>query len=176
MPLPGVSAGTLSISGGAIPAGTTVPFSAGYSYYTTSGTLFTAGQTLTVSASGSTVPAFSSESVAAPALVTLTSPTAAGGYTISTASALSVTWTGGQSGATFQFQGASESGDDSFTCLWNASLGQATVPESILAGLAGTSNGTLSWGQYTTNNFMAGSYAINEQAVLYGSSVANFTP
>ncbi len=168
---PGVSAGTLTVSGGFIPAGTIVPFNAGY-YDAINGSLFTAGQTLTVSAPGSTVPAFAS-SITAPAVISLMLPT---GFTISTSAALSVTWTGGQAGATVLLAGLSDDGSDQFECMWDASLGQATVPQSILAGLAGQSTGTLTWGQYSTKNFTAGAYAITEEALQYGSGAANFTP
>jgi hypothetical protein len=143
----------------------------------TGGTLFTAGQTLTVSASGATVPGFGA-SVVAPAVVALTAPaSSASGFTITTSSNLAVAWTGGQSGAQMLLEGVvlpnSSPGYNYFVCTWDAAAGKATVPSAMMTGLAGQS-GYLVYGQSTTTNFTAGGYAIGLSALPYTGGSATF--
>jgi hypothetical protein len=173
----GVSAGTLTISGGNLGAGVAVMPGASNQYtYTASSSMFSAGQTLTVSASGATVPAFGPESVAAPALAVLTSPAASGGaYTITTSADLAVAWTGGQAGAQLILEGTTTGTPQSyFTCTWDGALGQGTVPHAVLAGLAGQANGYLIYGQFTTTSFTSGGYSISESALPFTGGTATF--
>ena len=145
-----VSAGTLTISGGNLGSGIAVmPDSTNAYNYTAASAMFSAGQTLTVSASGGTVPAFGPESVVAPPAPVLTAPASNGGsYTIPTSSDLTVTWTGGQAGAQVLVEGTNTgTPQDYFSCIWDGAAGQGTVPRAVLAGLAGTSNGYIIWGQ-----------------------------
>jgi hypothetical protein len=171
-----VSAGTLTIAGGSLGTGVAVTPESGdeeYSYSSTTNTLVP-GQTFTVSASGGTVPAFGPQSVTAPALVTLTSPAAvSGNYTIATAMELGVAWTGWQAGAQMILEGASNSGSY-FLCTWDASLGEGTVPQAVLAGLAGQSSGYLAYGQYTSTAFTSGSYSISLLALPFTGATATF--
>jgi hypothetical protein len=137
--------------------------------------LFAAGQTLTVTGSGATVPAFASESVMTPALVTLTEPAAdAGSYTIRTTAALSVSWTGGQSGAQMLFEGVESTGTSYFVCQWDASAGQGTVPQTVLSGFANQSSAYIIYGQYLTTTFTAGSYSVSLIAVPFTGGSASF--
>lgn len=172
-----VSAGTLTISGGNLGGGTAVtPDSSNAYNYTAMGSMFSAGQTLTVSASGATVPAFGPESVVAPPSIVITAPTANGGtYTIPTSADLSVVWTGGQAGSQVLFEGSNTSNPQSyFTCTWDGAAGRGTVPQAVLAGLAGQTMGYLFWGQLTTRTFAAGSYSVSEVALPFGATNASF--
>ena len=168
-----VSAGTLTISGGTLAAPVMVAPSADtYSY--TASTLFSAGQTLVVSASGATVPSFGPDSVVAPGLPVLTAPAAsAGAYTIATTADLTVTWTGGESGDLFFIEGVDTS-NAYFVCEWDASLGSGTVPQAVLAGLAGQSNAFLAYAQFATTTFTVGGYSISESALPYSGGTATF--
>ena len=135
---------------------------------------------LTVSASGSTVPAFGAQTVVAPNPIALTLPALAadgGTSTVSTASNLTVTWVGGQAGATVTLEGAGDTTQTPFVyfvCNWDASLGTGTIPQAMLTPLTGQSAGVLFYGQYTSHDFTAGSYSISEYALPYASSPVNF--
>jgi hypothetical protein len=143
--------------------------------YEASGTLFAAGQTLVVTASGATVPAFGPVSVVAPGLPVLTAPgAAAGAYTISTKADLKVAWTGGAADGQVIFEGAASSSTSYFTCVWTASAGEATVPQAMLTPLAGQTTGYLVYGQYTATNFSAGAYSISAAALPYSGGAASF--
>ena len=172
----GLSAGTLTISGGSIGTGVTVmPDSTNTYTYQANGTLFSAGQTLTVRGSGATVPAFGPVSVVAPGLPLLIVPAATGTtYTISTKSDMKVAWSGGAPGAQMIFEAASSNSTSYFTCLWSASLGEAVVPQAMLAPLAGQTSGYLIYGQYTATNFSAGVYSISASALPYTGGMATF--
>jgi len=174
---PGVSAGTLTISGGSIGTVTVTPDSSNSYQYQASGTLFTAGQMLTVSASGATVPAFGPESIVAPPLLQLQAPSATGGtYVVHTASDLAVAWSGGQSGAQIVLEGIVQAGSgySYFACTWDATAPEsAIVPQAMLKGLAGQS-GYLFYAQQTMTTFTAGAFPIDLFALPYSGGTANF--
>jgi hypothetical protein len=173
-------AGTLSLSGGSIPTGTTVADSNGLGDYLlgTFGTWFRAGQPLAVSGSGGMVPAFEPAPVTPPPFVGLISPQIpdAGMLTVSSSADLFVAWSGGQSGATMTFSLADVASFTSLECDWSASLGQGTIAQSLLAKLTGGSSGTgsLSYGQQTTASFTVGQYAVSESATLFSQNAVTF--
>jgi hypothetical protein len=180
-PTPGVSAGTITISGGDLAGGIAVmaaPNNFEEYVYMASGSLFSAGQTLTLVASGATVPAFGPVSVIAPPNVTLTAPAATStGYTIATSTDLGVAWNGGRAGDQVIFEGAANPMGQTqsyFVCTWDASVGMASVPQAILAGLAGQSNGILYYGQIATTNLGVGGYMVSVNALPFGGGSANF--
>jgi hypothetical protein len=174
----GDSAGTLTISGGSIAASVTVTPDPSNNYdYEAAGTLYTAGQTLTVTASGATVPACGPISVVAPGLPVLTAPAAASGaYTLSASADLNVAWSAGASAANSQiiFEAGSNDGASYFMCVWSASLGNATVPQAMLTPLTGQTTGFLIYGQYAATNFTAGAYSIAAAALPYSGGTASF--
>jgi hypothetical protein len=183
-PLPGDSAGTLTISGGSIPAGTTMlPIPAQSNSYgsSLSGSFVAGGDTVTVSATGATVPAFGPHSVTAPGSIDVTSPavTGASPIVISTSSDLTVTWTGGQSGATVSLSAATETitVGPVIDCEWDAAAGQGVVPQSLL-GQIGTGQGSMSLVQRVTTTFSAGPYLVSLHAdvrkVAQTSAVVTF--
>jgi hypothetical protein len=179
----GDSAGNVTVSGGSIPAGTTL-MNEGTNYYddATSGDFISPGETIYVSASGGIVPAFSMKGVTAPSAVALTAPALSadgGSADISTAADLHVAWSGGQAGATVTLQASSEGLGTSMSyatisCSWDGGLGQGTVPKSILSMLAGGGPGTLTYGQESATTFTAGAYSIAESVLLYSVASANF--
>jgi hypothetical protein len=80
----------------------------------------------------------------------------------------------GQAGAQMIVEGTTASAGSYFLCQWDASLGQGTVPQAVLAGLSGQSSAYLAYGQYTTTDFMSGSYSISVLALPYGGASASF--
>jgi hypothetical protein len=180
---PIVSAGTLTLSVGTMGTGVTLAPGDGpsnpdfYAYNDDSTPFFTAGQTLTVSASGATVPAFGPQSIVAPALPVLVAPTPVSGfYRIPTSADLVVEWTGGQAGGTFTFSAVGADGAQYLSCQWPASLGHATVPQAILAPFAGTSNdgASIQYQQQVATTFTAGQYSISVTAQQYGTGQLMF--
>jgi len=180
---PIVSAGTLTLSGGPMGAGVTVTPGDGpanpdfYAYNDDSTLFFSAGQTLTVSGSGATVPAFGPESIVAPALPVLVAPVAVSGfYRIPTSADLVVEWTGGLAGGTFTFSAVGADGSQYLSCEWPASLGRGTIPRAILAPFAGTSNdgASIQYQQQVATTFAAGEYTISVTAQQYGTGQLMF--
>ena len=100
------SAGVLTLNGISTGSTTVPPYddpSYGYDY-AVPGSLFSAGAAITVSASGSVVPPFTSPRVTGPATVTLTAPRPASGsdgttFPIPPGVDLALAWTGGEPGA-----------------------------------------------------------------------------
>jgi hypothetical protein len=141
------------------------------------GTLFAAGQTLSVAGSGGTVPAFGPQSVTAPGTITVTAPSWAGGSApvVSASSDLALAWTGGQSGATvtFTMAASNQSGRSymSLSCAWDASSGQGTVPHALFGPMTGFSEEPggswyTAFAQETTTTFSAGAYVVALSAVV----------
>jgi hypothetical protein len=98
-------------------------------------TFFAAGDTLTFSATGADVPAFSDAKVVAPADLTSTLPTE-----IDRTKDLTITWTGGTTGEVGLFlSGSLETESESISCSAPAAGGTLTVPKELLAKLASTS-------------------------------------
>jgi hypothetical protein len=190
--LPGgrtVSAGTLALGGSELDRDLVVTPDAGdvYAYrdpYAMTGgvdTFFMPGDTLTVSASGGVVPAFTAAPVVAPQPGTLVTPQPESGgpgfldfYAVSTSKDLAVQWSGGESGARFILQGTNMGLTTAayFECTWDASLGQGVVPQSVLAPfeMEQEINGLLVWGQQRLATFKAGPFTIQESVLQYGPS------
>ncbi|HTQ48131.1 MAG TPA: hypothetical protein VMI75_35490 [Polyangiaceae bacterium] len=174
----GVSAGTLVVTDPWLTSPVTVTPMGGTNFYEYSSSTpgFTAGQTITVTASGATVPAFGPDSVVAPLLTQLTSPPISpdGGTTvISTGADLVITWSGGQAGATMLLEAAGSNGQDYTYCTWNGSDGKGIIPAATLEPFSGTS-GYLIYGQYNTTSFYAGPYAISLTALPYTGGTVSF--
>ena len=172
----GVSAGTLTLSAGPFGGAMLSPSPTDDSYtYEPNSSALPVGQTVTVSATGATVPAFGPLSVVVPALATMTSPVAGStGYDFPTNADLAVTWSGGQTGATVFFEVVSQPATtNSIFCGWDGSLGAGTVPQSILAAFAGQ-GAALYFGQINGTTFTAGAYPIWESASSYELLNASF--
>ena len=175
----GDDAGNLTIAGGSIPTGRTVS-NMGNGVYSDAamGSWFTGGQTLTVSASGGMVPAFGPQPVTAPPFAELTSPQVpdAGVIVIPTSADLTLSWTAGQSGATWTITMGYETSDKSLECGWDASLGQGTIPQAMLGLLVAGGSGpaTANYGQTMTTTFTAGMYDVTESAMTYSQRAVTF--
>jgi hypothetical protein len=177
---PGVPAGTLTIAGGTMGTVKIRTDSIQDFVYSFSDAAagFSAGDTLSVTGSGGRVPAFATQSIVAPALVTLTSPVAdaKGEFEITSSSALKVTWTGGVSGETVYVQGGPNAlaGYEYFACGWDAAAGKGSVPASILAAVA-NGKGSFAWGnQGATETFSAGGYTVDYSVSVSGAGKAKF--
>ncbi len=131
------TAGTVSISGGKRAASIS-PKTDG-TYPTDSDNmkpLYAGGETLTISATGGTVPAFSG-TVVAPARVRVTSPAvpaAGSSLAISRSSALSFAWSGGTVGEV-TFGVYPQSATSWVTCSFPANAGAGSIPSSLLSKL-----------------------------------------
>jgi hypothetical protein len=181
-----VTAGALTVTGGAFgDAGVEIgPDSLGSYLYNTTGPMFAAGDTLTVTGAGATVPAFAAQTLVAPGPITLTAPMGDGGTVdISTSNDLTVSWTGGTAGdkvyldlSAFFTSGASASA----LCNWDSAAGTGTVPAAALAPLAaGTAQpgrAAAIWYQQSATSFTAGRWAIAVRAHISGASIASFGP
>lgn len=179
------SAGALDVTGGAFgDAGVQVgPDVLGSYVYNTTGPMFAPGDMLSVSAAGGTVPAFASQSIAAPAAITVTAPLPgdAGLLVIPTSQSLAVTWTGGVTNnrVVFTLNALFSSGGSASTaCSWNAVAGQGTIPASVLAplvmGTAQSGGSTAVWYQLAQTSFATGRWAVTMQAAIHGGSLATF--
>ncbi len=170
-----VSAGILDISGGTLPVGTPVDPNTNEQYlYTSSTYSFGGGQTLSVMNTGATVPAFGMESLVSPTPMSLTKPTSTTGtFALATSGPLTVTWSGGQTGAQVQIEGASTTTSALFVCTWDGGAGGGTVPQAMLAGLAGQS-GYLYFSQSVGKTFSAGSYTVDFAVMNFGMGTATF--
>jgi hypothetical protein len=180
----GVGAGTIRIAGGTIPAGTTVtpdPSNFNNYFYNTTSALFQAGQTLAMSAAGGVVPPFGA-SVVAPGVTSLIAPPAPAtnmSYSIPTSGDLVVQWAPVYTPAGVQMlfsAGLSTANGTYFQCAWDASLGKAIVPQSMLTKLSGQMGGYLIYGLNTTNFVNPGGYAVAVSALQYSGAMANFLP
>lgn len=174
----GVSAGTITVTGPWLGTPVTMTPGGGTNVYqyTSSSPGFSAGQTLTVTASGATVPAFGPEAVVAPQLTQLTSPAVAtdGGTTIiPTGADLPITWNGGQPGATMILEAAASNGQSYTLCTWNGTAGQGVVPSAALQPFSGQT-GFLVYGQYNATSFSAGPFAISLTALPYTGGTVTF--
>jgi hypothetical protein len=176
--VPGVSAGTLSFTGSQWSASSTSLTLASDGTYETplQQTLFSPGTTLTVSATGGDAPAFSGLAIDAPSPVTVTT-TAPGGFgAISTTADLPIQWTGGQAGALltvyFNEETTGPVQPTTVACAFDASLGQATIPQAALAPLAGLKDAIMNWDQTVSKQFDVAGWSLQVQASadLFGSA------
>ena len=166
-------AGDISVLGspsGSFIGPVTIPYRSGALYDYTGGPAVAAGQTLTVSTTGGAVPAFGPVAMVMPSSPTLVGP--ASPIVVSTSTDLAVTWSGGQPGATFVFQGLTATGY--FECRWDAMAGDGAVPQAILKGLGAATNATIVSGQAVRQTVDAGAYAIDVEAIATTSSSATF--
>ncbi|HEY3819563.1 MAG TPA: hypothetical protein VGL81_20480 [Polyangiaceae bacterium] len=142
------------------------------------GALFGAGDPLTVTASGGQVPAFGPSSVAAPGLITLTSPLVEGGaLTVSTSSDLSFAWTGGSVDSVAILSASGAATDGSLVvarCSYVAITDEGILPSAVLMPLHGLTEGAVGWGQANAATVDAGAWSVTLLAGAYGSTPATF--
>jgi hypothetical protein len=119
--------------------------------------------------------------VTATPILVLSAPTpgTGGKITIPTAQPLTVSWTGGQSGAKTVLVATAiftSGGVASATCSWDASLGTGMVPSASLKPLAAANAETsgIEWWQSADAQFTAGEYAVTMSARVLQGSLASF--
>lgn len=131
-----LSAGAVHISGGSqkidlVPAGAT------YNAVSGKTALWNGGETLTITADGKDVPAFST-SLTAPSKLTLTAPalpsTPNGALVITRNADLAATWTGSSTGQmVLYFDATTSTSAFATTCTFNASDGKGSVPAAAFS-------------------------------------------
>ncbi|HEX8791346.1 MAG TPA: hypothetical protein VF765_10390 [Polyangiaceae bacterium] len=173
----GVSAGTLTVAGPLLMTVTATPLPPS-NFYDSGGpnTAILWGQTLTVSATGATVPAFGPVSVVVPEIATIYDPPIdvdGGSTTIPTNADLVVAWTGGQPGAKMTLHAAGNSMGDYMNCTWNGADGKDIVPVAMLQHFSHQS-GYVLYGQYNVTSFSAGPFAVTVNALPYAGALVDY--
>jgi hypothetical protein len=170
------NAGVISVSGARIPAGTKLtPGTDGkYPALQQSGLdAWSGGETLSISAVGAEVPAFSGTVTAPAPSVALTSPAISTTQKaeIDRSKALAVAWSGAGAGTLTVSATASVPGGGSavVTCRFDASKGTGQMPTKLLAKLP-AGDGGFGASISTTEQVKAGSYTVT---LLGSSSVKN---
>lgn len=132
-PLPAPTSGVITIAGGAAPVSLSPLADGTYDVVTQSTSLWSGGETLTVSSTGGDVPAFNG-AVGAPMRVTVTSPaTDVADWKLARGEDLTLTWTGGSGGEVVVLFGTMATEDpNEVECHFQASAGQGVVPTAAL--------------------------------------------
>ena len=165
------NAGTLTLTVNGSPVATATP-QGGSGDYMTTPLPFSPGDVLGVSASGADVPAFATHTITSPGKLAVGTPS-----TITTSQDLTLTWTGGESGAIVivgigrgGFNGAT-----SVSCSFDATSGTGTVPKEQLASLQnGAPTGSLIVGQQRSTTFVSGTFVIDLDAIEDDQSSVTF--
>ncbi len=173
-----VSAGTISVAGTLVDGGVMMTFSAdggyfdGYSAVFTSYSPWRGGETLTVSATGATVPAFTDKTVTAPADLIVTTPACPQGDcgAIDGTAAFHLTWTGARAAHVSLISTDLAVFRSVFiTCDFASS--PASIPADVMTKVGKTADGydnSLNVETLTTTGFNAGEYAVTFSAVTWG--------
>jgi hypothetical protein len=167
------SAGPVSIGGTLLDGGMTItPRDGGYSIALAFARAWNGGETLTVSAPGDEVPAFSGQTVTAPNDFTLTAPACAAAScgSASRSQPLTVSWTGGAAtGLSATLTTTGQGRYINATCPLGAS--PASIPAAVLAALPQSDAGymtTLDVRASNQSTFAAGDYSVTFSA--FGAS------
>ncbi len=161
------NAGVITISGAKIPAGTTLTPGATGAYAPLSRSdldAWVGGETIKVSATGGSVPAFSGDVIAPSPASALTSPalaTAPAKTEIDRTKPLAVAWSGGTAGTIgFTLTATAGGGSATVQCRFDASKGAGSVPVSLLAKLP-ASDGSLGTSITSNTQVKAGSFNVS---------------
>jgi hypothetical protein len=172
--LPEDSAGTVTIAGSLL-GDVALLFDVSYPLASADGQAWNPGDMLTASATGGSVPAFSGETVAAPADIAIEPPLCTSGQCghISRSADMSIAWTGPVANVSVSVNSTSTGfgGDVTLTCVFSSS--PATVPAAALANLPADSDGftsSLSVGATNSKTFAAGNYAVTFSLSAIGSN------
>ncbi len=171
-PVSNNNAGIITVTGGAPGTSTLTPSGDTYAPVMMNTLYWTAPLTLSVTAAGGDVPAFST-SVSAPSLITVTSPAPPNQdmlgppMSILKSSDLALAWTGGSAGSDVEFTLTSLPGDYLVRCKYAAANGAGTVPSAILTEAfdAGATTMRLGATSIGSSNIMAGDFKIGFLAI-----------
>jgi hypothetical protein len=174
------SAGNISIAGTQAAGVISLTFAGGiYAPVSIGSRLWNGGDTLTLSAAGATVPAFSGQSVTGPYEVTVTSPTCgpAGCGAFSRSSDLNVEWTGSSPSLNVLLYSETAAQIVSILCSFSSSPGTvgAAAMGRLIASDAGVSN-NITIDTESTTQFNAGDYVVTFtafDAAVAGSFTTN---
>jgi hypothetical protein len=163
-PLPAPAAGVISIAGGSAPVSLSPGADGTYDIVTQSTSLWSGGETLTVSAPGDDVPAFDGQ-VDAPVRITVTSPaTNAADWSLARDADLTVTWTGGTTGEVVVLFGTMATDDpNEVECRFQANAGQGIVPAAAL-GMLPAGDGYFSVASRHVTPLPAGTWTVRVKA------------
>ena len=163
-PLPAPDSGVISIAGGAAPVSLSPLADGTYDIVTQSTSLWSGGETLTVSSTGGDVPAFEGE-VGAPMRVTVTSPTTdVADWSLARDADLTVTWTGGAAGEVVVLFGTMATEDpNEVECHFRANAGQGLVPAAALEMLP-AGDGYFSMASRNVTPLGAGTWSVRVKA------------
>ncbi len=139
------SAGTITLTGGALTMPLTLAFGAMGQYRTAlvPSAIFAAGDTFDVAAPGAQYPGFSGKSAPAPAAVVITAPGVVDGgfgptYVFDPTAPLAWSWMNGSPGASVAFTVVTSSPDLIITCTFDAAGGTGTIPQDVVARFPST--------------------------------------
>lgn len=156
------SAGLITISGGAETMTLAPAMDKTYAQQTASERLFMGGETLTYSAQGADIPAFT-KTLTAPARATITSPAKPStSLAVSRTQDLTVTWTGG-AGGKVQVALIGATIASTLLCRFEASAGTGTIPAAALAMLP-AGNGGFAMASIADTEQDTGDWAIDVSA------------
>jgi hypothetical protein len=165
------NAGTLTLSVNGLAIAQPMPNPVDNTYSTTS-IAYSPGDALGVSASGADVPAFAAHTIQSPGEVTAIMPA-----TITTSQDFTLTWSGGEPGATVIIGVARGgfNGSEGVTCTFDATAGTGTIPQSLLATVQnGSPDGDLLVAQQRKTTFAAGAFVIDLVALQGDDSAIGF--
>lgn len=155
------SAGQVTITGGTPTVMIAPNASNQYAGFSQSSPLWTTATTLTVSAAGATVPAFSTM-LTAPAQPDFTTPTfpASTSLTIDRSTDFHVAWTGGNGGTvTLQLQ-TNTAQAEFVRCIYDSSSNSATIPTAALQQVQAGATGNLAMSVTSTAQLVQGGWTI----------------
>ncbi len=167
------SAGTLSIAGTLVDGGISLMPRTNGTYYDQLNTqLWAGGETLTLSATGAVVPAFSAQTVVAPLDIVVTAPSCATNNcgTLSRSTPLTVSWTGGGSSTVDVDLTVNDSVNlrvGKILCTFPASAGTGVIPTGVLATVP-AGQGFLTIKPTGSTSFAAGAWMVSIIAIGQG--------
>jgi hypothetical protein len=171
-----VSAGTVVLSSDVMTQQVAQLINGTYDSVYFPGDLWSApGVTITVSAPGGDVPAFSAQ-LPAPAVVTIPDATSVAIGTATHGQDIALTWQGGGAcQATFEF--FERRGDTTYdaVCAFPSTDGSGTIPAAALAGFPGGTDPSYTFTCTVTTNLTAGDWAIEIRALADARTPAGNT-
>jgi hypothetical protein len=157
------SAGTVSVTGLAQPVSLTPQANKMYTAFTSQATLFSGGETITITGAGADVPAFSI-GITGPGRATITQPAKPSGtFTINRAQDFTVRWSGGGAGKVFVYVSGPSGSGASLNCGFDASAGMGSVPAAAL-GMLPAGSGAFSSASLAVKSIDTGGWRIYGQA------------